>query len=51
MIDRIHPKDLVLASVFTIIGLVAGPFVSNILNNYISVTPSRLAGLLEHDEV
>src|SRR5918996_2013139 len=39
------------AIVFTIIGLIAGPIVGVMLNDYISITPKRLAGLLEDDKV
>jgi uncharacterized protein YjbI with pentapeptide repeats len=34
-----------------IVGLIAGPIVGAILIDYVSITPKRLAGLLEHDEV
>ena len=35
------------AIVFTIIGLIAGPIVGAMINEYITITPKRLAGLLE----
>jgi hypothetical protein len=37
--------------IFTIIGLIAGPIVGVMLNDYITITPKRLAGLLEDDKV
>src|ERR671919_491155 len=39
------------AIVFTIIGLIAGPIVGAMINVYITITPKRLAGLLEDDKV
>lgn len=51
MIGRVHAKDIVLASVFTIIGLIAGPLVAGMLNDYISITPTRLVKLLESGNV
>ena len=33
------------AIVFTIIGLIVGPIVGVMLNDYINITPKRLAGL------
>jgi uncharacterized protein YjbI with pentapeptide repeats len=39
------------AAITMIIGLIAGPIVAVMLNDYISVTPKRLAGLLEDDKV
>lgn len=39
------------AAATMIIGLIAGPIVGVMLNDYITVTPKRLAGLLEDDKV
>jgi uncharacterized protein YjbI with pentapeptide repeats len=48
-------KDLVSehkkTAISMIIGLIAGPIVGATLVDYIDVTPRRLAGLLENDEV
>lgn len=43
--------NLITATVFTIVGLIAGPFVGGMLNDYISITPSRLVKLLESGDV
>jgi hypothetical protein len=37
--------------VFTIIGVIASPIVGIVVTDYISITPKRLAGLLEDDKV
>jgi uncharacterized protein YjbI with pentapeptide repeats len=39
------------AAVTMVIGLIAGPIVGVTLNDYINITPKRLAGLLEDDKV
>ena len=39
------------AVVFTIIGVIASPIVGVVVTDYISITPKRLAGLLENDKV
>lgn len=51
--DRIRHQiaDNKKGAITMIVGLIAGPIVGVILIDYISITPTRLAGLLEHDEV
>jgi hypothetical protein len=39
------------AVVFTIIGVIASPIVGIVVTDYISITPKRLADLLENDLV
>jgi hypothetical protein len=46
-----NKKTAITAAITLIIGLIAGPIVNATLIDYISITPKRLAGLLEDNEV